>query len=556
MAGRSRREQAAKLTQAKAGLQAGHSQHRVSKECEIPRTTLRRWCGRQPPGEVPAVPAAFFESEEGLEWLHRQVIAAHLVITLLAGAGIRLVCRFLELSGLAPFVATSYGSRHKVNVALEEAVPAYSQQQRQALAEGMPERRITVCEDETYHPQTCLVGLEPISNFILLERYAEDRSAATWTQALEEALQGLRVEVVQGCSDEAKGLLRHVQQDLGAHHSPDLFHVQHEIAKATGFPLARQSREAEAEVERAQAQLDEQRQARANHERERPRGRPPAFAQRIARALRALVQAECRRDRAQERQAQAREILHEIGEAYHPYDVHSGQAQSPERLAERFAACWKRLAELAEQADLAQRARERIAKAKRVTTQLLATLHFYVATVEAKVEALNLAPEIEAAVHRQLIPAIYLEDAAERSSNAEARRSLLRTSAELLAPLRQDDSPLGGFDEPTLRTIETVAGECANLFQRSSSCVEGRNGQLSLHHHGRHRLSDRRLAALTAIHNFFIRRPDGTTAAERFFGKPPDPLFDYLLAHLKPPPRPARKRPQPKRQGYLQPIAA
>ena len=50
------------------------------------------------------------------------------------------------------------------------------------------------------HPQICLVGLEPVSNFILLERYAEDRSAATWTQALDEALRGLRVEVVQGCS--------------------------------------------------------------------------------------------------------------------------------------------------------------------------------------------------------------------------------------------------------------------------------------------------------------------------------------------------------------------
>jgi hypothetical protein len=273
-------------------------------------------------------------------------------------------------------------------------------------------------------------------------------------------------------------------------------------------------------------------------------------------ASRALVQAEWRRDRAQERQTQAREILHEIGEAYHPYDVHSGQAQSPERLAERFAACWKRLAELAEQADLAQRARERIAKAKRVTTQLLATLRFFFATVEAKVEALHLAPEIEAAVHRRLIPAIYLERVAERSTDAETRRSLRRKSAELLAPLRQDNSPLGGLEESTVRDIETVAGECADLFQRSSSCVEGRNGQLSLHHHGRHRLGDRRLAALTAMHNFFIRRPDGTTAAERFFGKPPDPLFDYLLAHLQPPPRPARKRPRPERRSYLQPIAA
>lgn len=556
MAARSRREQAAKLDAVKAGGQAGHSHRRLSKECDLPRTTLRRGCERKPPADVPAVLAVFFESEEGLEWLHRQVIAAHLVITLLAGAGIRWVCRFLELSGLAPFVAASYGSQQKVNVALEEAVLAYAGQQRRALAEGMPQRRITVCEDETYHPAVCLVGLEPVSNFILLERYAEDRSAASWTQALEEALRGLRVEVVQGCSDEAKGLLRPVQKDLGAPHSPDLFHVQREISKATGFALARQRREAEAEVERAQAHLEAQRQARRSYERERPRGRPPAFAPRIAQALSTLVQAERRRDRVQEQQAQAREILHEIGEAYHPYEVQSGQAQSPQGVAERFAACWQRLANLAEQADLPQRARARLAKAKRVTVQLLATLRFFFATVEAKVEALNLAPEIEEAVHRQLIPALYLERAAERSSDAKQRQSLRCTSAERLRPLRQDDSPLSGLDESTVRHIETVAGECADLFQRSSSCVEGRNGQLSLHHHGRHRLSDRRLAALTAMHNFFIRRPDGTTAAQRFFGKPPDPLFDYLLAHLEPPPRPARRRPRPKKQSYLLPAAA
>ena len=92
MAARSRRERAAKRDEAKAGLQAGHSQHRVSQECDLPRTTLRRWCEHKPPTDVPPVPAAFFESAEGLEWLHRQVIAAHLVITLLAGAGIRSAC--------------------------------------------------------------------------------------------------------------------------------------------------------------------------------------------------------------------------------------------------------------------------------------------------------------------------------------------------------------------------------------------------------------------------------------------------------------------------------
>jgi hypothetical protein len=125
-----------------------------------------------------------------------------------------------------------------------------------------------------------------------------------------------------------------------------------------------------------------------------------------------------------------------------------------------------------------------------------------------------------------------------------------------LAPLRQSDSPLQHLDAERRREIEIVAAECADLFQRSSSCVEGRNGQLALHHHGKHRLSNRKLAVLTAVHNYFIRRPDGTTAAERFFGQAPAPMFAHLLTALDPPPRPARKRPRPPRVAYLEPMAA
>jgi len=238
------------------------------------------------------------------------------------------------------------------------------------------------------------------------------------------------------------------------------------------------------------------------------------------------------------------------------YELGKLHAAQPERVAERFAACWRQLAELAEQIDLPERARERIAKAERLTTQLLATVAFFFATIQAKVEALGLAPEIESAVHQQLIPAIYLVRVAARSTSAERRHALRQRSQELLEPLRRPDSPLQALPEHLRADIETVAAECADLFQRSSSCVEGRNGRLALHHHGKHRLSTRRLAALTAIHNYFIRRPDGTTAAERFFAHLPEPMFDCLIRNLDPPPRPAQKRPRAPRRAYLAPLAA
>ena len=83
---------------------------------------------------------------------------------------------------------------------------------------------------------------------------------------------------------------------------------------------------------------------------------------------------------------------------------------------------------------------------------------------------------------------------------------------------------------------------CAEIFQRSSSCVEGRNGQLSLKNHSFHNISKRKLKALTIVHNYFIKRPNGSTAAERFFEEKPIALFDYLLKNLDFPALPAARR--------------
>jgi hypothetical protein len=555
----SRLERVEQLTTAKAGLHAGHSQRQVAAQLGVARSTLQDWClPAAVGGEAPAALRAFVQTPDGVRWLQQQVVVAQFVITLLAGAGVRVVCQFLELSGLSAFVGASYGTQQQINAALESAVVAFAEEQRRALAEGMPPRQVTVCEDETFHPEVCLVGLEPVSNFILLEQYAKDRTAATWTQALTAALEGLAVEVIQGTGDEGKGLVSHVQSAFGAHHSPDLFHVQHEVVKATSLPLARQVKQAEATVAQARGQWQAAREAQAAFERQpQPsRGRPPAFEARIQATLVALEQAEHDQQQALRQQTDARECVRELSALYHPYDLQTGRAQPVERVAQRIGDAWARVHQLTKAADLPSRARERIEKAKRVTTQLLATITFFFATLYAKVEALNLPPALETALCEQLIPAIYLDRVADRCTHAEQRRALRALSAQLLEPLRQPEQAFQALATDERQRLEQVAAECADLFQRSSSCVEGRNGQLSLHHHGHHRLSDRKLAALTAVHNFFIRRPDGTTAAERFFGRPPAPLFAQLLERLPLPPSPARRRPRPPKPAYLLPIAA
>jgi hypothetical protein len=55
-----------------------------------------------------------------------------------------------------------------------------------------------------------LLLLKPVSNFILVERYAMDRKTKTWDEAVFKALENLPVEVIQVASDEGRSLIIHL----------------------------------------------------------------------------------------------------------------------------------------------------------------------------------------------------------------------------------------------------------------------------------------------------------------------------------------------------------
>lgn len=542
----SREGVAKRLKEFEEELQQGHSQRQTAEELGIPRSTVQYWLSRRDRIDADPAVIAFFESPAGVAFLHRLVLAAQFVITLLGGGGIRLVSVFLEISGLAQFVAASYGAQQKVTVAMEEAVVAFSKEERKRLAEDMRAKQITVCEDETFHPEVCLVAIEPVSNFILLEQYADNRQAKTWTGAMEEATEGLRVEIVQSTSDEGKGLLRHVEVDLGVHHSPDVFHVQHEVVKGISGALASKERKARRALTKAREKVGELRRALGASDEG-----SQELTQRLAEAQQEEQAAQETSEVASAQRERAQQAIQGISASYHPYDLATGAERSAEEVSASLEEHFAEIEAIAEEAKLSENAFKRIAKAKKVVTAMVATIAFFWLTARAKVEALELASEVEQTVYDHLIPGIYLHLVAERAENAQQRHTLQVKSEELLAPLRAKDGPLSDFGLEELVSIESVAQECAQLFQRSSSCVEGRNGQLALHHHRLHRISGRKLAALTTVHNYSMKRGDDSTAAERFFGAKPRNLFEWVLDRVDLPGRPAEKRPQPQRGGYL-----
>jgi hypothetical protein len=162
--------------------------------------------------------------------------------------------------------------------------------------------------------------------------------------------------------------------------------------------------------------------------------------------------------------------------------------------------------------------------------------------IGTRLDAPRLSAEVKRVLIERLIAGLYLKRVASQARSRAEGASLTRVADRLLAHARAPDSPLAALSAEHREALEREASGCAALFPRSSSCVEGRNGQLSLRHHHLHRLRPSRLNVLTILHNYLIHRPDGTTAAERFFGAKPQDLFEHVLDRLDVPARPAAPR--------------
>jgi hypothetical protein len=130
----------------------------------------------------------------------------------------------------------------------------------------------------------------------------------------------------------------------------------------------------------------------------------------------------------------------------------------------------------------------------------------------------------------------------ERVAETRPRRhgAPLRELAERLrVPWFAPAGALSAWRPATQSPRHDEAKRLTGVFQRSRSHGAGRNGSLSLRSQQRRGLDlPRQRACFTAMHNLFLTRPDGTTAAERFFRQRPRALFAAILESVELAPAP------------------
>ncbi len=489
---------------------------------------------------------SFFESPHGLEFLHRLLCAFHLVFGQANDGGIRNICWLLKLCQLDRFTAVSYGAQQKIAASIERSIEQFGQEEQSRLAKQMPHREISLCEDETFHPQICLVAIEPVSNFLILEEYAAKRDALTWNAAVDDALKPFSVTVIQCVSDQALALIAHAESHLGVHHSPDLFHVQQDLSKATSVSLHRQTEKAEKALKDAEASHQVNVQNLNDFDENWPctfkqldlekelKSQAPALEEALSNMRKEF-------ETTQARQRRAREARCGIGQDYHPFDLKTGAPVEAPGAQAKLNAHFDTLDQVATEAGLGTSSFARLAKAKRVLPLMIETLVFFWTLIASRSASLKYSPEIVQIWRNHLVAGYYLASVAQRCSDAEERKRLRELSTSILDQAKARDGPLSTLEEKDVLYLEEQARLASEVFQRSSSCVEGRNGQLSLRHHGLREISARKLRVLGVLHNYVIKRSDGSTAANRFFCQEHRELFPWLLEHMSLPPRPRRK---------------
>jgi hypothetical protein len=358
---------------------------------------------------------------------------------------------------------------------------------------------------------------------------------------MEQALAGLNCKGIQSTSDEAPGLLAYVEHHLGAHHSPDVFHGQHALSKAVSAPLAVKQRAAEKAATKAEETLKRGQESLppAHDEPEQcgPRRSPKGAAslEQVEQAVEAARQEHHRLAGQREKVTQS---IRAMGHAYHFVDLDRGVRRNGTLMASDLHEQIDTMRTIAQQEGLSQACRDRLDTAERVVPNMHATIEFVSSSIGQQVKQLDMVPPQSYALHAHLIPSGSLDRVA--STWTVTAGEPLRELAECLrTPLFEPGGALGDLNAVAQNRLKTEAAKLAEVFQRSSSNVEGRNGYLSLRNHQLRGLDHpRKRACLTAVHHFFLTRADGTTAAERCFGQKPCSMFAAILDSVEIPPAP------------------
>ncbi len=467
-----------------------------------------------------------WETAEGQQWIRRLVVSSLFHFGFKQGVGAESITAFLEALRIQTHVGISATALRGVQKRLEKKIIEYGQVHQAQGAKACGAKEIVGGVDETFFEQMVLVMLDLPSGYLIMEEFSGQRTFKSWQEKAEVALQSLTVQVRYVVSDRAKALIKLAVDHFGCRSIADLFHALHEIAKGFSFSIQNPLNQAQKKLTKANEAL------MGLAPQSEPWQQQNEQKQQLAQEV----------EKWQKVQEQYQGLMQQFSLRVHPFAVADNAPQSAASVEQHLKKTVADLEELAQTNQLSQ-ADKHLKPVKNQLTDLSSLMDVWWDWVEHAVvdQTPNFLEQLW--LKEILLPKIYWERQLQRCRSAKQRP--IYQAALSQAQQKLDDHPLTPLCHPVQwQQYNQWAETLVARFQRTSSPVEGRNGYLSQIHQAGRGLSQTRLQVLRVLHNFELKRADGTTAAERFFGMEFPDLFEWLLPQMGdlPLPRTSRSR--------------
>lgn len=400
------------------------------------------------------------------------------------------------------------------------------------IKDKVPIQKVTLGVDETFFERMILVAMDLTSGFIFTETFSKERSFEAWKTAT--AFFGeWHIKVDQVVSDRAKALIKLAEIGWEVFHIPDLFHASREISLALGKPLSRRVQQAEKGLVESTKTLEKEERLFSHL--------TPTPREDILQAPKENVEM-ARKTLTAESQGQHlyRQKLQAVSMTLQPFSDVDSSKQTACQVKKRLEQIVQDLEYLKTQFEISD-SNHNIDKFSGQIEGLSLSVTGWWNRIEQSLLEEPLNPQMFVWVTEILLPVAHWNEQLSRCDHPILRENyqelLQRTMKTYQTHVLTKE-----LNKNQLEFWRQWAITSVKQFQRASSAVEGRNGYLAQIYHNRRGISEERLEVLTVIHNFVLKRYDGTTAAQRLYQIEFPDFWRYLLEDLPPLPRPRKRK--------------
>jgi Sec-independent protein translocase protein TatA len=454
----------------------------------------------------------WWETPVGSQWLKVLVLGVVYYFGIKHGVGSEGLSEFFKAVHLNHHVGTSASSLRKLKQQMRDAIEAYkaAQEEHCQPREG---QGICTSADETFFDLPLLVLLELASGYILTEVKAENRTYDTWNGQIQQwwATAGWKCHFM--VSDGAPALIKLALSGLGCVSVADLFHALRALAQPIGSAIGRQVSQLNKKAQTLQEQY-----AKASNEAKRHE---------LQQSMDALL---AQQQGLEEAKTTYHQAIHSITQAIHPFHISNLQWQLFHELSSHLSAPLQQLSTLAHSYG-GDKATQAIDTFEQQISSMAQGIHAWWQWVNQALAMKTDQLDVQQWVLMVLLPWAYWQQQADKTRHPILKKKYQQAANRAYELLAAHAISQQMAVEQGQQWIEWAQWMCTK-YQRTSSAVEGRNGYLSgLHHLGRG-LTAQTLKVLTIIHNFDLKRADGTTAAQRLFDHRFPDLFEWVVDHM------------------------